>query len=192
MKDAVATMGAILPDDVAGRDAVHIAVIAARATIALRPGQHVGFYADGDEGAGTVANPIGIVDPYIKESIKAGQRFWLYLYPRTITGLRHHWTHPAFPDDAKDRVYNRPAERLASEEWLRAFIGGADCPSYEVVMGAVAKVADGGSPSRFDDDYLYFQDMDAHGEIPDEFWRHAEVVLGRPISVRPKHFSCAC
>ena len=113
-KDAVATMGMILPHDVGGRDAVHVAVIAATAARKLAPGQDVGFI-DGER-AGTVDQPIGIVDPFLKSTVKTGQRFWLYLYPRTITGLSHKWTHPAFPDEATTgAAYNTPSQKLASE-----------------------------------------------------------------------------
>lgn len=191
MKDAVSTMGLILPDDTHGRDAVHVAVVSARASENLSPGQDVGFTGDG-ESVGIAATHIGIVDPFIKGSIHEGQRFWLYLYPRTITGLRHIWTHPAFPDDGGGTVYAPPASKLASEKWLRDFTSRSDCPSYEVVLGAVANIADGNAPFNYDADYLHFEGVDAHGEIPDEFWHHAEVVLGRPIKVKPKHFSCVC
>lgn len=76
------------------RDAVHIAIAPVVAIETLRPGEHVGLSTDG---RGTkLATAIGIVDPFLKDSVKSGERFWVFLYPRTITSLRHEWTHPAF------------------------------------------------------------------------------------------------
>lgn len=182
-KDAVATMGMLLPDDVGGRDAVHVAVISATAATKLAPGQDVGFIER--EKAGVVSHPLGIVDPFLKTMVQPDQRFWLYLYPRTITGLSHKWSHPAFPDDdAGGNVYSPPSQKMASEKWLRDFCASADCPGYEQVIAAAERESDS--------KYLHFNGMDAHGEIPAEFWDHVEIVLGRKIAVRPDYFSCAC
>ncbi len=76
------------------RDAIHIAIAPVVAGGDLLPGQHVGLLPDGR--FGVVDQPIGIVDPFRTGTILEGERFWLCLYPYTITSLRHVWTHPTF------------------------------------------------------------------------------------------------
>lgn len=192
-KDAVATMGEILPDDAGGRDAVHVAVVSAMASEKLFPGQDVGIGEQQGRDYEAIASAalIGIVDPYLKMPVLKGERFWLYLYPRSITGLNHHWTHPAFPDDARaDASYAPPSAKLDAEKWLRDWAGSADCPGYEWFIAEAANLADGGGDG---DEYLLVRGRDAHGDIPDEAWSKAEIVLGRSIKVpRPAYFSCSC
>lgn len=199
-KDAVATMGEILTPDVGGRDAVHVAVVSATAGQKLYPGQDVGRMATlgpgGEMVAGQSGEPIGIVDPYLKGAVMPEQRFWLYLYPRSITSLRHNWTHPAF-EDVKE-TYSAPAGKLASEQWLRAFCEHADCPPYEQLIaiidgGSVADEEYSSDPitTRNDGEFLTIGGRDAGGSIPDEFWDHVETVTGRKFN-RARYFSCSC
>jgi hypothetical protein len=89
-------IGELCRDD-ARRDAIHFAVAPVEADMDLRPGDHVGVTQGR---ASRDATPIGIVDPFFKGEVKKGQRFWLFLYPNTITSLRHVWTHPAFSPNA--------------------------------------------------------------------------------------------
>ena len=197
MKDAVATMGGLLPDNVAGRDAVHVAVFSATAREGtLFPGQHVAIVSLSEQDAIVSATAehqtVGIVDPFLRAPVHPGQRFWVYLYPRTITALSHRWSHPAF--EATDSVYVPPSDKLKSEEWLRDFVSRTDCPSYEEVMGLAAHFAQTGDADGYGGtEYLLVRGSDAHGDIPPEFWDHAEVVLGRKIpGERPAYFSCSC
>ena len=190
VKDATATFGTVLPADVGGRDAVHVAVIAVRAGtvitggahLALRevePGEYLAIYGD---------DPIGVADPFIKELIKPGERFWFFLYPRTITALAHHWQHPSFPGAKPGEVYRPPADKVASEAWLREWCKKSDCPSYEEVIGLIIAQED----EPWDGNYILIRDRDAHAIIPDVFWDHVEVVLGRKIKNRAAHFTCTC
>lgn len=178
--DALETLGSII-DENQKRDAIHIAVEPVVAGGLLHAGDDVGL-TDGYAVAGH-DNPVGIVDPFLKSDVKKGERFWLLVYPRQITSLRHVWTHPAFEQTEAKKT----DPRADSEAWLRAFVAKSDCPSYEAVIANAIDQND-----SWDDDYLHFSGSDAHGEIPPEFWAHVEIVTGQTILNRPSYFSCSC
>lgn len=210
--DALETLGTIIgPGE--RRDAIHLAVEPATAGCMLRPGEDVAIV----EGEAVSApqfgvKAVGIVDPFLEGVVAKGQRFWLVIYPRQITSLRHVWSHPDFPEepaaDAPDVAAipgAAPSEeqRRASEAWLRDFIANADCPDYETLIAAATgrhelntdpNEDDGYRHSSNDGEYLHFGGRDAHGEIPPEFWGHVECVTGIriPKEQRAEYFSCSC
>lgn len=81
----------------ARRDAIHVAVLPVIAAHTLRPGEHVGisYEFDGLHFVGDVDDKIGIVDPFLTDTVPTNGKFYLLLYPNTITSMRHHWEHPA-------------------------------------------------------------------------------------------------
>ena len=182
MADALDTLGTIITEK-EKRDAIHVAVVPAIATGILKPGDHVS-YVDGK--ASLVGKKVGIVDPFLPKPVKTGDRCWVLLYPRTITSLRHVWTHPDFEDEVAEEESPPVVFDFTSELWLREFCDGYDTPDYETVIEA----AEGGCY----DEYLHFDGQDAHGDIPPEFWDHIENVTGVkvPGHRRAKYFSCSC
>ncbi len=94
------------PGPDARRDAVHVAVAPMVARHVLEPGDAVAIHESGqaispinvddDPWGRPRANAVGIVDPFLTETVHSGQRFWLFLFPGTVTGMRHQWTHHAF------------------------------------------------------------------------------------------------
>lgn len=124
--DAQHSIGQIIPPDaVAGRDAVHFALYPAVAGMSIWPGDAVVFTPDGaalryEEKQITTIKPLGIADPFCTRRINEGERFWVFLYPNTITSLRHAWTHPAFPDEPPALVAPKVDDAIAkAEAWLR-------------------------------------------------------------------------
>jgi hypothetical protein len=202
--DALQTLGTIIgPDE--KRDAIHLAVEPVTAGATLAPGQRIDVIRGVAWPVGAERG-LGIVDPFLTALVQAGERFWFVMYPREVRSLRHVWTHPAFPDEVGTPA-PAPAtsvepvlgaissSKAESERWLRNFVDRADCPHYERVIAAILAPADGyagGSRDCVDDDYLHFGGIDAHGEIPPEFWAHAEIVLGRKLPHKPSSFSCSC
>lgn len=173
--DALATLGTVI-DNTQKRDAIHLAVEPSIAGEQLYPGQHIGI-VDG-KAITTAAKKLGIVDPFITGFVPEGSHFWLIVYPRQITSLRHVWEHPDFGENINPKV--------DSEKWLRNFCANSDCPSYETVVGAVK---DNGGDF---DEYFHFDGIDAHAAIPAEFWDHMETIVGFKITSRPEYFSCSC
>lgn len=179
----------------AERDATHVAVVPMVAAHQLMPGVHVGIVEDGRAGV-EAENKIGIVDPFLARPVSRGERFYLCLYPQSVSGLRHVYTHPALDNASTASTAStldaaRATQKQTSEQWLRDFCDRVDCPGYESV---IAKAVEHQSKSNYydDDAYLHFSGDDAHGEIPPEFWEHAEIVTGRKLTKRPEYFSCAC
>jgi hypothetical protein len=208
--DALETLGMIIGEG-EKRDAIHLAVEPVVAGAKLYPGQDIGLWegkAMPAKVGGAIAgvDPLGIVDPFLKAPVNEGERFWLVVYPRQITSLRHVWSHPAFRDEATTLADEPSTE--ASEKWLREWIADADCPSYDKLMPWLKTLLEGGrvpslNPEYYgdvvgfadwDESYLHFQGTDAHGEIPPEFWQHVEVVLGVkiPDDKKATSFSCSC
>lgn len=197
--DALETLGFVI-DENQHRDAIHLAVEPVIAGQELYPGEHVGLLPDGT--ANRKMPHLGIVDPFLKDGVKKGQRFWLVVYPRQITSLRHVWSHPSFaePADANAAVSTKPApvedSKKVSETWLRNFIASANCPDYDTTMQAIQGFFTSDDPygggGYIDGEYLHFNGNDAHGEIPAEFWTHAENVLDVKLPYRPEYFSCSC
>lgn len=192
VRDAVATMGTILPDSIkeGTRDAVHVACIAVRAAGHLKAGDNVGIVMG--KASMTAKKNVGIVDPFLKEELYYGKKFWLYLYPRTITGLNHHWEHPDFPNDLVTQAKDDDlVQKEIAERWLVNWCKEQGL-LWEVVKSQVENHL--GSDGSISGGGTCFNNYDITGEIPSEFWINMEIILGRKINLdyAPDYFSCAC
>ena len=91
-------LGELIGNEEVRRDAIHVAVIPVRAAMQLSPGTHVApLSLERNNWVLPRDANVGIVDPFLKENVQFGQRFWLLLYPGRILSLRHEWNHTAFP-----------------------------------------------------------------------------------------------
>lgn len=200
-QDTIETMGKILPDDfpVGTRDAVHVAVIAATAGQTLWAGEDVCY----ENGIGnTVANTeggknIGIVDPYLERKVSPGQKFWLFLYPRTITTLKHHWEHPDFKEETAPvgkKVHTEAdvtAAREKAEEYLHQWAGNHGV-EYTSMLSTFKDSIDGNG--ELDDCINLGTGSTAYVDNPYEFWSNVELVLNVNIVDKKKvsYFVCGC
>jgi len=167
-------------DGEADRDAIHIAVAPLIAHVRLLPGQDVGV--DGDKSSSI--DPIGIVDPFLKEIVHPGQRFWVFLYPNTVTGMRHEWRHPAFQSVALvDPELDRSIQFLrdAAVE-LETDYDSLLSPCHEICNGDYV-IERGNDNWRFSWNRL----------VCEGFWEHYERVTKRQVPESDRGgYSCSC
>lgn len=103
-----------LCEPTAGRDAIHVAIAPVVAGCWLKPGWRVGLNEAGQAVSGTMVKHLGIVDPFLEDEwIETGKRFFLFLFPGTITSLRHVWSHPDFNTNRIFRDWGETLKKLA-------------------------------------------------------------------------------
>lgn len=166
------------------RDAIHIAVAPVVANEKLSPGQHVGFAEAGNVNlVGKSAKTIGIVDPFLGRRLEKGDRFYLFLYPNTITSLRHEWEHPAF-------IEAETSDIAASRAWLEKFTDNFEDLKYDELIGTLAAAAED------ETEYFLCRGYDTPQAAYDdraEMWRHYEIVSGMTVKNKERvPFSCSC
>lgn len=188
--DALATLGTIISDK-EKRDAIHLAVEPVIAGERLNPGEDV-FLSDGHAFSLGEGNFVGIVDPFLTHPVQPGERFWLVVYPRKISSLRHVWECDGFPLSGETTAVESKPAIHPSEQWIRDF---ADRVSlhYDVLMdGAANWVAT--ANNRWGGEYLCFGGLLEGESVPDEFWTHYDAVTGNttPEEKRGSFFTCSC
>ncbi len=196
--DALETLGSII-DETQARDAIHLAVEPVIAAEKLYPGQDVGFK---EGGVGISNKPVGIVDPFLRGIVHPGQRFWLVVYPRQITSLRHVWTHPDFEETKEGRVVvNEYHGSLSEKSTINTELEDKKEESKIWIAGYANKVG-----MKYDellelaDDNLKDGSFETGGSeweglsTDEEFWDHYEVVRGVKVKLsdRGDFFNCSC
>lgn len=191
-------LGELAPPD-AQRDAIHVAVVPMTASRRLSPGEHIA--ADGGS-----ENPIGVVDPFIRKAVMSGDRFYLCLYPQTVTDMRHHWSHPAFPS-IDERVSVPDSYDVCEVCWMgdeeedtgesRRFLESVANDmglSYAVMMEDIDDWIAGGEVKVQHGSEQWRDGWDEHKR---DFWPHWEAVTGKTRPDMKKldwdsPYSCTC
>lgn len=178
--DALETLGTIITE-AEKRDAIHLAVVPVKATMKVWPGQHVDA-----AGKPAHATAVGIVDPFLTDAVQIGQWFWLVIYPRKITSLRHVWSHPSFPEELVRTPIEPPITE--AEQWIRQH---AD--AIGLSYGALMDLAD----EWLRDGEIYTQMGSEHmrDTFDDQtFWSKWEIATGKQVPDDKRHsfFSCSC
>lgn len=181
-EDTQRWVGKILEEEGFVRDAIHMAVLPVIASTKLFPGQDIGFVNHLEWIVTAEATKkYGIVDPFLSRAVKPGERFFMWLYPNTITGLTHQWQHPLIEERAAKVKHE-------SETWLRDFAARQSFDFEELISGA-----------RFGD-VITAHGTDLHGasqlgEPVQEFWKHLEAFTGETFSEEQREnviWSCSC
>jgi hypothetical protein len=187
--DAVATLGTIL-DNTQKRDAIHLATEPLIANHKLYPGQDVGIDTQGFANASNV-KLLGIVDPFLKAPVMPGERFWLIVYPRQISTLRHIWSHPDFPETISSvQVTNvmAPDTKTDKQFAMEYFLELATEKGISVADILAAAAGDEGT------EYLYVYGSSGSADIytDQDFWDKYNDLTGRDVVATDDSYDDGC
>lgn len=188
-------LGQILTGDPVGRDAVHVAIIEVVADHFMPPGEPVGL-VDGIDPIQPVVSSdmklkrVGIIDPFLPQPVKKGQRCFLWLYPGTVTGMRHHWSHPAFADGGENSVAAAIVddEKAAAISWMHEQAKILGCDFIDLV-GDNSDLVSGGYIRTHENENA----RDHWYDIQDEFWEKRKLITGEDVPDDKRGgFTCSC
>jgi hypothetical protein len=190
MNDTQHMLGKFLKDDEGERDAVHVAVIPVWAGEELSRGEIVHFVGgkiDTVMRCDTGEAAIGIIDPFLATmTVPKGKRVWLFLYPNTVTGMKHHWSHPVVDGQAATRdAMRRLGVVTDSEKWLKT-LAAEQGVSYDSLVDAF---------SQKHGEICFGQDIDYDKIGSEMFWEHMEDVTGKKFDESHREsvtYRCAC
>ena len=176
--DALETLGHIITEN-EKRDAIHLAVEPVIAKQTLHPGQDIG--ADGS----TTTPYVGIVDPFLKNKVMEGERFWLVIYPRQIKSLRHVWTHPAFSEEVlnEKEINADDNKKKESIKWMEDYVRKLNKNSdndwsystdYDEMLQAGHEYLDHG-------EYLIKGGLFDGVDFDYNYWTHFSIITGREV-----------
>lgn len=177
--------GELIEGDMPPRDAIHVAAAPVTASETLSPGEHITFIqADCELVGRSKVAAIGIVDPFLQAPVKKGQRFWMFLYPNTVTTLTHQWEHPAF--EKRMELMGR-IKHGDSEDWLRRYANEQLDTGYNALISGTRS-------------YLKYDEYMVEGgkfegiDLDPEFWYHYQRVTGEVVPTDKQHsfFGCSC
>lgn len=172
------------------RDAIHIAVAPVIARQRLTPGKPIGFEQDSTTYVyGSTHKAIGIVDPFLKGPVYNGEHFWMFLFPNTITSLRHDWTHPAF--DPKPIVQNQ--DRESAEIWMREFAKEAGLEYPEAIEAGLHYLATGNAWVQQGSDSARSKFWEEN--VSEKYWDAFGALTGKTVTTEDRKgqvFCCNC
>lgn len=172
----------------AQRDAIHIAVMPCTADEVLLPGGCV-YIIDG-KARSIAGGGVGVVDPFLNvKSVMKGERFWLMLYPGSITSLRHDWTHPKI--DGVDTV-EEDVTKSEAVKWMKKWAKDNICTEHRAYDDKELPVDMAYEYAIDAGEYLNIgRYEDARESINDEWWDKWEIITGKQ-GKRGEYFRCAC
>jgi hypothetical protein len=165
------------PEEKDLRDAVHVPVVAMVCQYdELMPGTHVNAQGEPKQPV------VGIVDPFRELPVTKGDRYWLCLYPGTVTAMQHRWKHPAFEESEE-------SEKDAAIKWLTKFASHVRY-TYPEFMTLMNDFWESGDRDSFG---MYGESMDEFRSHWPQICLHYRTVTGRLID--PENyvsFHCSC
>jgi hypothetical protein len=187
--DPIKTIGTFLQGG-EERDAIHIAIFPAIVDEdCLRAGQPVRLvYGKTNHVAAEdyfCDKAIGIIDPFLPQAARLGDRVWAFLKPNSVTGMRHHWALPA--------IDNPPAPATEAEKWLRQFAEKWNFDWQDMMRAATKPLGEQDYITAFGKDLHGQNDLDAGDELM--FWEMMEDLTGKRFSAAHRkeiEWSCSC
>lgn len=182
------------------KDAIHIAVAPVTASETLYPGQQVGFLHGIESDLVCATSPsttaLGIVDPFLTEAVAEGEKFFMFLLPNTVTGMRHEWEHPAFKVPVASAEATIPEGTTTAVHDLENTIN-----SIRYLEGIAERLGISYNDLLYagriwidEDEYTYENGQNYYGMDFPAFWHHFGIVTGRDVTscLNDCPFTCSC